>query len=64
MTNVTYEQVLTILRGWVGTTADKYEKWQETFDSLLPPPPPPPSTDAQLAQYIADNYSGPPIPTE
>jgi hypothetical protein len=63
MSNVSYEQALTILRGWMGTAADKYDTWQETYNTLLPPPPPPPAlvNDSSLAQYIADHYNGPSI---
>jgi hypothetical protein len=62
MSNVSYNQALGILHGWTGTTAEKLAKWQQTYN-FIPPPPGPFMSDEALAHYIADNYTGPPIPT-
>lgn len=64
MSNVSYAQVLNILRGWIGTTAQKYRQWDQTYNNVDPPPSPEYQTnDEVLAQYIADHYTGPPIPS-
>lgn len=65
MSNVSYAQVLGILQKWTGTTAQKYHQWDQTYNTVEPPPPPASqANDELLAQYIADHYYGPPIPTE
>jgi hypothetical protein len=64
MSNVSYAQALSILRSWIGTTAQKYRQWDSTYDNVVPPPSPAEQlNDEILAQYIADHYTGPPIPT-
>lgn len=64
MSNISYSQALNILRGWMGTAAQKYHQWDQTYDYVSPPPPPEAQTsDEVLAQYIADHYTGPPIPS-
>ena len=64
MSNVSYEQALRILEGWTGTPQEKFRKWQQTYNFIIPPPSPDPyQNDQLLARYIADYYTGPPIPT-
>ncbi len=63
MSNVTYVQALSILSGWTGSTARKAVQWQETYNFIEPPPLGVLVNDPALAQYIADTYTGPVIPT-
>lgn len=64
MGNLGYAQALSILQGWSGTPTQKYQQWQRTYDCVETPPPPDAlSSDEKLAQWLADNYTGPPIPT-
>lgn len=63
MSNDSYTQALAILSGWEGSTARKAVQWQESYNFIEPPPPGAMADDPALAQYIADNYTGPVIPT-
>jgi len=63
MSNVTYLQVAAMLVDWVGTPAEKFAHWMETYDCIpiWPPPPPPFASDNEVAKYIAEHYTGPVI---
>jgi hypothetical protein len=53
-----YETILLILKSWGGTPQEMWQKWEETYDSIIPPPPDPPWTVESLARWIADHYQG------
>jgi hypothetical protein len=57
MSNVTYDQVLSMLNRHGGTVEEMAQWWHETYNYIIWPPPPMPTVEA-LAQYIASCYSG------
>jgi hypothetical protein len=62
MSNISVEQADAILTNFDGTLPQKKQHWTETYNfTVWPPPPFEFNTQQDMAQYIADNYTGPVI---